>query len=83
MWNLRFGETVEVFEVFFQHKKKVASLGRRDCFLQWFTINGKPRVNRVEVVVQIFVVDELGLTRLEIQTLFARWRRMESLNRKI
>jgi hypothetical protein len=65
--------------MFFEHKKKHAALGRRDGLLEWLAVFRQSRIDRIKVVVQIFVVNVFGFAGLEIQTLFARWRRSKGL----
>ena len=62
-----------------EHEEQHTALRGRDGVLQSLAVLRQPREDRVEVVVQVLVVDVLGLAGLQIQTLLARWRWVKRL----
>jgi hypothetical protein len=67
--------------MFFEHEKKHTALRCRDGFLERLAVFRKSRIDRIKIVVQILVVNVLGFSGLEIQTLLARRRRSKRLKK--
>ena len=66
-------------EVLLEHEEEHAALRSDDGAVEGAAVVGQPREDRVELVVEVLVVDVLRLARLEVVTRLRRRRRVEIL----
>ena len=75
------GQTIKVFEVFFQDQEKHASLRCGDGLLEGSAVIREPREDGIPLVIEILVVDVLGNSCLQVVTGFGGRRRFQSLKK--